>query len=208
MALDRCSWPNPNRKHHDRVHPENMSANELTRWIQKHKEAIAIRPPAATEFVCVDYSSRYRADELPTLKDELTGEFYLLSTETYEMLGLFDSLWPRIVLLGLALARSEDGSLFLWPFVCQSTGNRTVAYAVQEAMYGWVRVVPDLPLNGFRLDLRPGGGLPDSVWPELTEKDVIAMAFGSRVIKSLDHPVIMRIARSLGSSLNSPSASR
>ncbi len=204
-ALDRCSWANPNREHHDRVRLENMSAEESRRWTLKHKDAIAIRSPAAAEFVYVDYGSTYRADELPTLKDELTGEFYLLSEKTYKLLGLFDTLWPRIVLLGLALTASEDGSLFLWPFVCQSTGNRTLAFAVREAMYGWVRVVPDMPLDGYRLDVHPGG-LPDPVWPKLTEKEVLAMAFGPRVIKSLDHPVITRLAKSIGASLTIPSA--
>jgi hypothetical protein len=37
------------------------------------------------------------------------------------------------------------------------------------------------------------GRIPDPVWPDMRFKDILKVAFGNRVISSIDHPVIQHL---------------
>jgi hypothetical protein len=73
-----------------------------------------------------------------------------------------------------------------------SEWTRSALEAVDIAKTRWVRIVSRMELGGYQPE-PAGGNLPDPVWPEMTLKEILRVAFRDRVISDWNHPVLRRL---------------
>jgi hypothetical protein len=150
--------------------------------------------PSKTEFVCVDDGNLSLYREFTTIKDEATGELYVVQSQDARLWRLLEDYGDKTIKMGLEFAISEDGSLFLWPYL-----GELFSPAIDGATSSWVRVVPNRASDGYRLDFR-SGELPSPFWPLLTDEEIVKMAFQSRVIRSAEHPLIKKLGTRMSKS--------
>lgn len=158
-------------------------------WGRKQQTVIPVRKPSKKQFVHAHPSADYRADGMPTIEDEGTGEIYLLSAG----LDLPADIENKVDSLNLATAITADGSIFLWHYK-ESTNSwsQSARIAIREASKRWMRVIPDKSSNGYLLE-SPMVSPAEPVWPPLTFTEILETAFGSRFIESLNHPLIKKL---------------
>jgi hypothetical protein len=156
---------------------------------RKKQTVIPVRKPSKKQFVHAHPSPDFRADGMPTITDENSGDVYLIDAD----LDLPADIENKIDTVNLVTAITADGSLFLW-FYKNSTNSwsESARIAVREASESWVRVIPDKSSNGYLLE-SPLVEPPDPVWPPLSFQEILETAFGARFIDSLDHPLIKRL---------------
>jgi hypothetical protein len=175
--------PKPYRK------AQMLKVEESSGWVRKQQTVIPVRKPSKKQFVRAHHSPEYRAEAMPTITDEATGEVYLLSAE----LDLPADIENKVDILNLAAAMTADGSVFLW-FYKNSTNSwsQSARIAISEASRRWVRVTPDMSSNGYLLEF-PMVDPPDPTWPPMTFTQILETAFGSRFIDSVNHPQIKKL---------------
>ena len=192
-ALNGAVWPNFD-ENSNKIPAKGATITELTDWIRAQNYTIPVRLPSKTEFVCVDDGNLSLYLEFSTIKDEATGELYVVQSDDARLWRLLEDYRDKTIRMGLEFAISEDGSLFLWPYL-----GETFSPAIDRATSSWVRVVPNRTSDGYRLDFR-SGELPNPFWPLLTHEEIQSMAFQSRVIRSLDHPLIKKLGTRMSKS--------
>jgi hypothetical protein len=168
---------------------QNQRTEELSDWSRKQQTVIPVRKPSKKQFVRTHSSADFRADSMPTIVDEATGDVYLLGAD----FDLPADIENKIDMVNMAAAITADGSLFLW-FYKNSTNSwsESARIAIREASRRWVRVLPDKSSNGYLLEA-PMVAPADPVWPPLTFTEMLATAFGARYIDSLQHPLIKKL---------------
>lgn len=168
---------------------QNVRLDENTASSRMMQTVIPVRKPSKKQFVTVHPAPEYRASNMPTLLDEMTGEIYLLDAD----LEFPADIENKIDFLNLAAAITPEGSVFLW-FYKNSTNSwsDSARIAIHEASQRWVRVRPDKSSNGYILE-GPQVPPPMPTWPELTFTQMLETAFGSRYIDSLKHPLIKKL---------------
>src|ERR1700730_8444125 len=60
---------------------QTQKIEESSSWARKQQTVIPVRKPSKKQFVRTHHSPEYRADAMPTITDEATGEVYLLSAD-------------------------------------------------------------------------------------------------------------------------------
>jgi hypothetical protein len=168
---------------------QTLVVSDSTTWGPKTQTIIPVRKPSKMQFVHAHPSPDYRADDMPTITDEKTGEIYLLSSD----LELPVDIANKVDMLSLATAITAEGSLFLW-FYKNTTNSwhESARIAIRQATQRWVRVSSDKSSNGYLLEF-PMVDPPAPVWPELTFTQILEKAFGSRFIESLNHPLVQKL---------------
>lgn len=84
------------------------------------------------------------------------------------------------------------------PSFCGTTKNPINSWsdsariAQAQATQNWVRVISDKSSNGYFLE-SPLVAPADPAWPQLTFPQILETAFGSRLIESLDHPLVKKL---------------
>jgi hypothetical protein len=152
---------------------------------------VAVRKPKPQEFVRVHPDERYR---LETAVIELAEE-----RETYLVApALLAVLADEVRLVRLHLAISRGGGLFFWPVPLPGPDGRRNPWheaAEKAALEGrdhWVRLKANMAAGTYDVDIAAAAiGEPD--WPELSMSELLKLAFGERMITSLDHPVVKRL---------------
>jgi hypothetical protein len=56
----------------------------------------------------------------------------------------------------------------------------------------WIRVASNMSLGAYDI-IAAEGQIPEPIWPDVTFKEIIKIAFQGRVIRTPDHPVIQRL---------------
>ena len=128
----------------------------------------------------------------------------------------FEQVWylvhPRIVphldpddicYAYLCLAISKSGELFYWPLKISNKGranlwNDSALGIAKEATTKWVKMrsrrEDGKGGSGFYQEEIPIANFGDPKWPELTQKQLYAIAFkGDRIIDRVDHLVIQKL---------------
>ena len=166
-----------------------QKAEEISDWSRKQQTVIPVRKPSKKQFVRTHPSADFRADSMPTIVDEATGEVYLLGAD----FTLPADIENKVDMVNMAAAITADGSVFLW-FYKNSTNSwsESARIAIREASRRWVRVLPDKSSNGYLLE-SPMVAPADPVWPPMTFTEILATAFGARFIDSLQHPQIKKL---------------
>jgi hypothetical protein len=142
-------------------------------WIRVHPDPTMSLQTAILEFK--EERSTYLVDrqlwgELP---NELTPKIIFTAIDT---LGLV-FLWP-IKMAG------PDGRLDEW--------NQSAMKGALEAQKQWVRIAADQAKGAY--DIYYGQiQRPEPHWPDKTFQELLQIAFKDRFIRSMDHPVILRL---------------
>jgi hypothetical protein len=168
---------------------QTQRAEELSDWSRKQQTVIPVRKPSKKQFVRTHSSPDFRAESMPTIVDEATGEVYLLAAD----FDLPADIENKVDKVNMAAAITADGSLFIW-FYKNSTNSwsESARIAIHEASRRWVRVLPDKSSNGYLLE-SPMVAPAEPVWPPMTFATILATAFGARFIDSLQHPQIKKL---------------
>jgi hypothetical protein len=160
--------------------------------VEKLLTAVPVRKPIKRDWIRVHADPAYRMSPAAVIELREERETYLVLPHlAIELSGEF-----RLSTLYLAINR--QGVAFVWPVPLPDEGGRRNLWsesahdAAELAMASWVRVVPNLSLNGYEV-LTTTLPLADPEWPKLSFGEVLKLAFRGSVIDSLDHPVVRRL---------------
>ena len=153
--------------------------------------AVPVRKPKRQEFVRVHPDDTYR---LETAVIELAEE-----RETYLVVpALLEALADEVKLVRLHLAIPRGGGPFFWPVPLPGPDGRRNPWheaaerAALEATRRWVRVKANMAAGSYDVDVA-AAEIGEPEWPELPMGALLKLAFGERMIASLDHPVVKRL---------------
>jgi hypothetical protein len=152
---------------------------------------VPVRKPKRQEFVRVHPDGRYR---LETAVVELAEE-----RETYLVMpALLEALADEVKLVRLHLAVPRGGGPFFWPVPLPGPDGRrnpwheAAQQAALEAAKRWVRLKANMAAGSYDVNVAAAAiGAPD--WPDLPMSELLRLAFGERMITSIDHPVVKRL---------------
>jgi len=162
-----------------------------TAGVKKEIMHVPVRKPLRQDFVRVHPSLDFRL-ETGVLEDKEAGETYLVEP------ALWAELSGEVVPKVLFTAITRQDVVFLWPIRLPGEDgklddwNRSALDIAQRAMDVWLRVASSRSLGAYEAH-RPVADLPDPVWPDLSFKRLVEIAFRDRFIRSLDHPVLRRL---------------
>jgi hypothetical protein len=168
---------------------QNVRMDESNAMNRKLQTVIPVRKPSKKQFVFVHPDPDYRANGMPTIEDETTGEIYLLAAN----LEFPADIENKVDFLNLAAAITTEGSVFLWHYKNSTNSwSESARIAIREASRRWVRVIPDKSSNGYILE-SPMVAPAAPTWPVLSFTEMIETAFGARYIDSLNHPLVKKL---------------
>jgi hypothetical protein len=161
--------------------------------VKKALLAVPVRKPDRSWFVRVHPDPNYRVQTaVIELKEE--RETYLIAKPIRPELAAEATFRPKM----LATAVNRQGVLFLWevnlprPDGKADEWSRTGLAALEMATKRWVRVTANMGLGGYDV-YEALGQLSEPQWPTLPFKELLRIAFKTRLIDSLNHPVLRRL---------------
>jgi hypothetical protein len=152
---------------------------------------VPVRKPPPQTFVRVHPQEAFRAN-VPVIVLKEDREFYLVGPE---MRG---ELAPEITEMTMFTAIDRQSNVFFWPVPMPSPNgrkqewHRSAREAAELAIGQWVRVVPNMALQGYDV-IAATGILTDPTWPDVTFKELLKIAFRDYRIDDADHPLVRRL---------------
>ena len=168
--------------------PQNFGA---AAGVKKIITTVPCRKPSNQTFIRVRPGDGWRMPAaILQLKED--GECYLV------MPNLFAELSQEVRPKMLYASVTRDGNPFLWPINMPGEDGRLDAWsqsahtAATMAEKSWVRLVANRTVGAY--DVMQATNLAEEpVWPELTFRDLVNLAFRDKLINSLDHPIVKRL---------------
>jgi hypothetical protein len=172
-----------------RLSQDYASAVGVKRLITK----IPVDKPRKEWWVRTHPDPAYR---LPTALLELKEdrETYLVTSTLWPDLVSEPTFSPKLLLTSI----TRQGVLFLWPIRLPGADgriddwSRSAMDAADEAKTRWVRVLADMSLGAYRVELATGR-LPEPEWPDIRLQGIIDIAFRDKKISDRSHPVLQRL---------------
>lgn len=164
-----------------------------TAGVKKAIITVPRRKPPKESFVRVHPDPTYRLETaVIDLKDE--NELYLVDPDIRDELVTESTFGVRVFFT----AMTRQGVLFLWP--CRMPGpdgridewSRSALEAATMAVDNWVRVQSNMSLGAYEV-FAAKATIPEPKWPDMSFRDILAVAFKDKRIDSLDHPVLQRL---------------
>jgi hypothetical protein len=160
--------------------------------VKKALVSVPVGKPDRQVFVRVHPDPAWRLETgLVTLKEE--RETYLVDRSMWPALA--GVVVPTILFTGITRA----GGVFLWNVKHPGADsarpneyNRTQYEAIQLAMRSWIRMSANQSSGSYDVFVAEGH-IPEPDWPDVGFRELLKIAFGSRIIRTLDHPVIQRL---------------
>ncbi len=161
--------------------------------VKKALLTVPVRKPDRSCFVRANPDPDYR---LQTAVIELKEdrEVYLVAQTLWPDLSAEPMFKPKL----LVLAMNRQGGLFIWelnlprPDGRADEWSRSALEALDMATRQWVRVVANMPLGCYEV-YTASGELGEPIWPDLTLKELLRIAFKDRFITDISHPVLRRL---------------
>jgi hypothetical protein len=161
--------------------------------VRKVMTELPVRPPNKAWWVRVHPDKKYRLQaHVVELKEE--GETYLVLPPLWRSLAGEPTFRPKC----FHLAVTMQGKHFLWPVRVPTDASkepdrwmRTPLEAVLRAQKSWVRITWNEETRQHDLATCEAADEPE--WPDLSMRDLVALAFKDYVIDRLDHPVLRRL---------------
>lgn len=152
---------------------------------------VPVRKPSPQQFFRVRAGAEWSMQALTlSLKDE--GETYFVHPELYAELASE----VRVKLLYLYVTR--DGSPGLWPVNMPGddgrldTWSQSAHSAAGIAQSSWIRLQAIRTVGAY--EVRAAAALNDEpVWPDLTMREILNLAFRDKLITSTDHPIVKNL---------------
>ncbi|MGN6171882.1 MAG: hypothetical protein ACTHPS_02805 [Streptosporangiaceae bacterium] len=161
---------------------------------EKVLTAVPVRKPKRDEFFRVHPGDDYTMDALVVERDDdLDREIYIVTPACADAVGEV----ARKVRLFTCISR-RGSVVFLWPAklpVEANSGRRyseTALKIAHDAKTLWVRMWGDRNLGGYRA-IRASGHFEEPKWPDKTFRELLRIAFESRIIDRSDHPFIREL---------------
>jgi hypothetical protein len=177
----------------DPFDPKRLRQNNVP--INVGKPSLSVKPckPHKSWFIRVHPSPDYRVvTKIIELEDDT--EKYWVDPDLLPHLEGETTLNLRL----LALAVNTQGVYFIWPVPLPEEDGRTQGFvrtaleAVEKASTGWYRVQWNKATREYA-STPAEEDLGEPEWPDVTFRDLLAIAFRGRVIDSLDHIVLRRL---------------
>ena len=149
-------------------------------WFVHHGFEIPVRQPTDGEINQISPGNNGCQNVL-RIDDEATGQQFWVTPELMiktkrKYLDIYDNT-------GLVLAITADGSLFIWP-----QDDSRLIYDIMDSENRWVRAVLDAS-SKIQLNYLPQKGLREPIWPRLRSGGIEDVAYQSRMIDTVNHPV-------------------
>jgi hypothetical protein len=161
--------------------------------VRKLITTVPVQKPHRQSFIRVHPEPEYRLDTLVLQLREEQREIYLVDP------SLAAELPGELEPVTLFTAITRQNVLFLWPVrLPDPDSSRALRWhtsarlAAETAMKGWVRVAANMA-GGFYDVYAATGDLPGPEWPDKTFGELLKIAFADRFIRSMDHPVMLRL---------------
>jgi hypothetical protein len=93
---------------------------------------------------------------------------------------------------------NRQGVVFLWPVRLpgpdgrESTWNTSARLAAEGAIQSWTRLTANMSLGAYEATIAEAI-TSEPRWPEVSFQELLKIAFRTRLITSLDHPVIKQL---------------
>jgi hypothetical protein len=159
----------------------------------KKVDYISLRKPSASEYVRVTHDKAYRMSPvyLLSVKKEIKTIQYLITGRSIgEVLSAVGN--KLVKAYSIVLAINSEGNPFLW-YVREGAEDEWSESAVilqSQAIDEWLRIEG---AGSHYIGIRPQSKLNDPKWPTESFPQLLKLAFGSRIISSVDHPAIRAI---------------
>ena len=156
--------------------------------VKKKIITVPVRKPHRQSFVRVHPDESWRL-ETAVLEVKEERETYLVDP------AIWSELPGEIVPKVLFTAINRQGVVFLWPVRLpgedgrHDAWNRSALEAAHLATKQWVRVSANMSLGAYEV-FEATGNLPEPIWPDISFKELLEIAFRDKFIQSLEHPVI------------------
>lgn len=159
--------------------------------VKKVVTTVPVRKPGNQSFVRVHPAAEWQLSAL-ILQLKEDGECYFVLPD------LAADLSQEVRAKQLYTYVGRDGNVALWPVNLPGEDGRLDQWsqsahtAAQMAQTSWIRMVANRHVGAY--DVYEAPSLSDEpIWPELSFKDVLNLAFKDRLITSLDHPIVKRL---------------
>lgn len=160
--------------------------------VQKLILTVPVRKPGKHDFVRVHKAPEYRITPVALIELKDDREHYLVAPSMSNVLA------AEISPSTLVTAITRQGVVFLWPLKlppAEGAGNRWHQAAIEAAKVAedhWVRVLANMNLGAYET-FKATGVIPEPVWPALSLRELLAIAFRDRVIDGPGHPFLSRL---------------
>lgn len=149
---------------------------------------VPVRKPNNQQFVRVRPGSDWSIQALTlTLKDG--GDTYFVHPQLYAELA--QEVRPKLLYLYV----TRDGSACLWPVNMPGDDGRLDAWsqsahsAAKLAQSSWMRVAANFTVGAYET-YQAANLVDEPLWPELSMREILNLAFKDKLITTLDHPII------------------
>jgi hypothetical protein len=157
--------------------------------VKKLLTTVPCRKPNRHEFVRVRAGEDWRLTTAIYTDKANRDEAYVVDPSLHSELAA--ELYPACLFSSI----TRQGDFFLWPCRLPGTDGRSSDWhssalvAAQAAETQWVRVVANMGAGYYDVHVATGN-LSEPEWPDLKFAEILRLAFKSRFIESLDHPVL------------------
>jgi hypothetical protein len=159
--------------------------------VKKTILSVPVRKPNKQWFFRVRPGEQWRfTAHLLILKEE--NETYLVHP------SIATDLMVEVIPRALFTCISRQDVIFLWPVRLPGPDgridnwNRTALKAAEMAQNHWVRLVPNMQLGAYEVH-KAAANLDDPLWPDITLKKLMEIAFRDRIISDFSHPALKRL---------------
>jgi hypothetical protein len=163
--------------------------------VKKHRLTIKVAKPSKEWFVRTHPDPAYRVQTaVLELKDDKDRPIYWVDPSIWPHLVDEPTFGPRV--LYTAINRQRD--LFFWPVRLPGIDGKlddwseSAIKAAEMAKTSWVRVVAKMSLGAYEV-FEATATVPEPEWPTEPVADLLRVAFKSKLIDSLDHPVLQQL---------------
>jgi hypothetical protein len=161
--------------------------------VKKLTTTVPVRKPSPEWFVRTHPDPDYRI-QTAVLELKEDREVYLVAPGLWPDLASERTFSPRLLVASI----NRQGVLFVWPVRLPGADgkidswSRSAMDAADEAKSRWVRVTSNMSLGAYELAVATGQ-LPEPVWPDLSFKEILKIAFRDKMISEWNHPVLQRL---------------
>lgn len=149
---------------------------------------VPARKPSNQQFIRVRPGAEWTIQALTlSLKDD--GEVYFVHPQLYAELS--QEVRPKLLYVYV----TRDGSIGVWPVNLPGDDGRLDIWsqsahtAAKLAQTSWIRMVANRTVGAY--EVRQAANLVEEpVWPDLSMREILNLAFRDKLITSLDHPII------------------
>jgi hypothetical protein len=151
---------------------------------------LAVRKPKKAEWFRVHPSDEFKT-RIAFFEDEEEREIYAIVPAVSEQLEPYDYKTATMY-----LCINRQGVPFLWPVKQSGVDGKPMRWfdsandAVKEARKHWIRIRADADSYVMYTTTIE---IPEPTWPEGTMRDMLKLAFRERIVKDMEHPIILQL---------------